>query len=147
MGPGERTVTVDRMKLLETLRSNRDTHTKSYRESVAGYKEQASAALKKQLEAAKKAIDDNAEMIAVKIDRFDPDEPLGDQVVVLGKISFTLEVPKDHTASYDVAIQMAEWEVGETIELTQSQFQCFVMDRWDWKKSFEYLNKSYTGKI
>ena len=27
------------------------------------------------------------------------------------------------TKPYDVAIAMAEWEVGDTIELTQSQFQ------------------------
>ena len=146
MGWNERTVTVNRMKLLETLKANRDQHQKAYRESVAGYREAATEALKKQVAKARKAIEDNAAMIATKIERFDPEDPLSNQVVVLRQTSFTLEVPKDHTKSYDVAIEMAEWEVSENIELTQSQFQCFVMDDWDWKQSFEHLNRSYSQR-
>jgi len=146
MGWNERTVTVNRMKLLETLKSNREKHQKAYREAVAGYREAATEALNEQVAKARMAIEDNAAMIAVKIERFDPDDPLSNQVVVLGQMAFTLEVPKDHTKSYDVAIEMAEWEVDDNIKLTQSQFQCFVMDDWDWKPSFEHLNKSYTQR-
>lgn len=147
MGLSERTVTVNRIKLLETLKANRDKHQSDYHDSLAGYKEQAKDALAKKVERARQSIDDNAEIISRKIDKFDPEEPLANTVIVMQQISFQLEVPKDHTRSYDVAIQMAEWEVGETIELTQSQFQCFVMDDWDWKQKFEHLNKSYTNRM
>jgi hypothetical protein len=144
MGWSERTVTVRRLKLLETLRTNRDQHKKLYEESVAGYRHAAAESLQKQVAKAQKTIADNAAMLSARIDRFDPDDPMPNQVVVLGQVSFTLEVPADHTKSYDVAIEMAEWEVGENIELTQSQFQCFVMDDWDWKPRFDTLNKSYS---
>lgn len=140
----ERTVTVNRMKLLQTLKVNRDKHRKEYIEAVAGYREAAIKALNKKVANAHKTIDDNAAMIAAKIERFDPEHPLPNQVVVLEETSYMLEVPRDHTKSYEVAIEMAEWEVGENIELTQSQFQCFVMDDWDWKQSFQVLSRSYS---
>ncbi len=101
----------------------------------------------KQLARAEKSIKDNEAMILAKLERFDPEDPPSSQMVVLNQIAFHLEVPRDHTKSYDVAIQMAEWEVGETVELTQGQFQCFVMDDWDWKDEFAHLNKRYTSKM
>ena len=142
-GWSERTVTVKRTDLLETLKANRVKHQDAYREAVAGYREEAKQSLLRQVEKARRAIDDNAAMLDSKIDRFDPYDPMQNQVLVLGQVSFTLEVPTDHTKSYDVAISMAEWEVGDTIELTQSQFQCFVLDDWDWKEGFENLSKFY----
>jgi len=39
---------------------------------------------------------------------------------------------------------MAEWEVNDTVELTQSQFQCFVLDDWDWRHEFDVLNARYS---
>jgi hypothetical protein len=146
MGLEERTVTVNRIKLLDTLRENREIHKHAYVESVAGYRSDATTELEKQVSRARKLIADNQAMIAAKIDRFDPDDALQNQVIVLSQVSFFLEVPQDHTRSYDVAIQMAEWEVGENIQLTQSQFQCFVMDDWEWKQKFMHLNKSYSGR-
>ncbi len=144
MGWDERTVTVNRLKLLETLRVNREKHGAEYLQSLAGYKSLASAELEKQFSRAMQTVGENKRMLQTKIDNFDPDDPLQNQVVLIGQIGFTLRVPEDHTRSYDVAIQMAEWEVGDTIALTQSQFQCFVMDDWDWKKDFVLLNKTYS---
>ena len=145
-GWNERTVTVNRNNLLEKLKANRDQHQKAYRESVAGYRQAALKKLKEKVARAQASILDNEAMIAAKIERFDPENPLGDRVIVISQTDFSLEVPRDHTKSYDVAIQMAEWEVGENIELTQSQFQCFVMDDWDWKEKFQHLNVSYTQR-
>ena len=142
----ERTVTVDRLKLLDTLKTNRETHQREYRESVAGYRQAAIKELERQLAKAVRLVQENGSIIRMKIEKFDPDDPLDDLVTVISSISFNLEVPKDHTKSYDVAIEMATWEVSETIELTQSQFQCFVMDDWEWKREFEGLNKTYSGR-
>lgn len=147
MGWDERTVTVNRKKLLETLYTNLKKHKSDYVESVAGYKETATATLNSQIAKARKAIEDSAAIIAMKIEKFDPSDPPSNQMVVLAQHGFTLEVPQDHSKSYEVAIKMAEWEVSDTIELTQSQFQCFVMDDWDWKQSFDTLNTRYSKKF
>jgi hypothetical protein len=143
----ERTVTVDRARLLETLKFNREKHIKEYNEAVAGYKQQAKEQLASLRVKILKSVDENFGLITNKIDAFDPtEESLSDHITLVGTTSFTLQVPKSYEKSYSVAIQMAEWEVAETIQLKQSQFQCFVLDDWDWKTGFEKLSKSYLVK-
>lgn len=144
MGLGERTVTVDRQQLIETLKKNREKHQKDYQDSLDGYKEDASAELAKQVQIAQKKIADNEEMLKNRINNFDPNEPLSDALTVLSSVVLKLKAPRDHTRSYDVAISMAEWEVSETVELTQSQFQCFVLDDWDWTAEFNAINATYS---
>ena len=144
-GWGDREVTVNRQKLLDTLRSNREKHIKEYTEAVAGYKAQATDRLANLKKRIVKDINENFVKIQEKIDKFDPEEPLTDHVTLTSMTSFSLQVPRSYEKSYDIAIQMAEWEVSETITLKQSQFQCFVLDDWEWKVSFEHLNKTYAG--
>lgn len=147
MGLKERTVTVNRPRLLEILQTNREKHRREYQESVEGYKVLAKERLEKLHKRAVASLKDSLELIESKIDGFDPedDEGLTDHVTLINSMSFHLQVPKDYTSAYDVAIQMAEWEVNETVELTQGQFQCFVMDDWDWRSEFNLLNKAYSS--
>lgn len=141
----ERMVTVEKNKLLNTLKVNKANHVEKYKESMSGYQELATEQLEKEFVKAKKRLENSVTMIKSQIDNFNPDEPLLDNIVLLDRVAFTLRAPKNYESSYDVAIEMAEWEVGDTIELTQSEFQKFVMDNWDWKEDFLYLNKSYVG--
>tara|TARA_Y100000034_G_C6879619_1_gene402807 strand:+ start:22 stop:486 length:465 start_codon:yes stop_codon:yes gene_type:complete len=141
----ERTVEVNREKLLETLRENKDKHIREYGEAVRGYKTLAQEKLAALLCVAFRCLADNFDLIKTKIERLNPeDESIRDTVTLLNAMTFSLEVPKDHSKSYEIAIQMAEWEVNETIELTQSQFQCFVLDDWEWTVKFKHLNTVYT---
>lgn len=145
-GWSERTVTVNRSNLIEKLYANREQHQKDYAEALAGYKEQATAAARKAMRRATVDLADAEKAILDKIARFDPEDPVSDQVVLLQAVSFRLPVPQNHSRAYDVAIKMAEWEVADTIEITQSQFQCFVLDDWDWKRDFTHLNKTYSNR-
>lgn len=143
---GERTVTVERERLLATLKTNRTKHQAEYNESLAGYKSLATQRLKTLRDKAVRTIDENFELITRKIERYDPaDRDITDVVTLLSAMTFNLKVPTDHTHAYDVAIDMAEWETNATIELTQGQFQCFVRDEWDWTDEFKHLNKAYTS--
>ena len=144
MGWSERTVTVNRLELLKTLRENKEKHQKEYQESVLGYKELAQEKLKEEAEKATRRIANNLEILFKRIEQFDPENPLDNDVVLLQGVHFSLQVPQDHSNAYEVAIQMAEWETKEEIELTQSQFQCFVMDEWDWMRDFKVLNARYS---
>lgn len=149
-GLSPRKVKVQRLKLLETLKQNLDTHRKEYQESLLAYQSLAKERLHKLQRKAQQALADNFAAIERKIDRFDPeseDHDLSDTVVLLNTLSFNLKVPQDHSRSYEVAIQMAEWEVEETIELTQDQFQAFVLDDWEWQQEFKFLNRSYTEAV
>lgn len=147
MGLPERTVTVNRKNLLEKLRENLTKHRREYEEAVAGYKTLARERLEKTKRKAETALADNFGRIKQKIDRFDPEDEngLADVVTIIQSQSFNLKVPKDHSDAYRVAIQMAEWEVSDTVELTQGQFQCFVLDDWDWQKEFQQVTKMYNS--
>lgn len=148
-GWSERTVTVNRTELLKTLEANREKHRAAYLEAVAGYRVMATEKLDKLRTRALRQLADNFCLVQGKIDKFDPtdEDALGSTVVLLQGLSFTLAVPEDHTKSYDVAIEMARWEVGDTITLTQGQFQCFVLDDWEWQRQFQHLNKTYVGAL
>lgn len=143
----EREVTVDRIKLLETLRANREKHIKEYNEAVIGYKAQALVLLDRLKDQIIESVNWHYVSTQKRIEAFDPDEPMTDHVSLTGSTSFSLKVPRSYERSYDVAIRMAEWEVSETITLKQSQFQCFVLDDWDWKTEFTHLNKAYGVKF
>lgn len=145
-GLGERTVTVKRLDLLEKLKSNRIKHEKDYLDAVSGYKAQAKERLEKLKTKILKAANDNFEVIALKIEQFNPnaENPLSNSISLINETHFTLEVPKSHTRSYDIAIQMAEWEVNDTIELTQAQFQSFVLDDWEWRAKFDLIKSTYS---
>lgn len=149
MGWSERTVTVNRVRLINTLKANQEKHMAEYKEAVAGYQDMIAGRLQALQKKALDKLRDQYSKLVEKIQEFDledPDCPIADRVVLLSEQSISLQVPKDHSRDYQVALEMAEWEVGENVELTQSQFQCFVLDDWDWKRGFEHLNKTYTAK-
>lgn len=141
----EREVTVNRLQLLATLKANREKHIKEYNEAVAGYKEQATERLVSLKSRLLKSVDENFAKIQENISKFNPDEPLQDTIYLTNTTSFSLQVPRSYEKSYDVAIGMAAWEVAETVTLKQSQFQCFVLDDWEWKAAFQNINKTYAG--
>ena len=123
-GMEERVVTVKRDELLQTLKKNKEKHQKAYKEAVDGYKSQAKKRLEKLKESVLKSTEENFIKISRKIEEFDPssEEPLTNTIYILSNTSFNLEVPRSYEKSYDIAIQMAEWEVNETIQLKQSEF-------------------------
>ena len=54
-----------------------------------------------------------------------------------------MRVPRCFKDEYDDAIDMAKWDVRETLVLTYAEFTCFVRDEWDWKSGFEAVSMIY----
>ncbi len=144
-GWDERIVKVPREKLLGTLKKNLEIHRREHDEAMHNYKAVAKGKLAKLHRKAQTDLTVNFDTIGNQIERFDPDDvdAISDVITLISSMTFTLEIPQDHTKSYRMAIEMAEWEVSEYVELTQSQFQCFVLDDWDWSRNFKHLNMSY----
>jgi hypothetical protein len=114
------TTTVDRDKLIITLRTNRDKHAEIVKEANAGY-------LKAALEAARNCIDALSGGKAVSIQKY------------------VLQVPVDYTSAYDTVINMLEWSTDEKITLQADEFRQFVQDQWDWKDGFVSSNAGYSA--
>lgn len=110
-------VDVSKTQLLEQLTTNRQKHLDDYTEAHAKYREKAISELEKWL---RHAVDGGR--IAKSLD---------------------LQEPVSHLADYDRAIQMVEWSTGDTVELSERDFQQYVMDDWGWKAIFAATNSSY----
>lgn len=114
------TTTVDRKKLLETLKSNLERHTAIVQEAKNGYIEKAKKALEKKLNQLKE-----------------------NKIVSL---TFTLYPPTDYSEIYKSAIQMLEWNSSESVELHAGEFRQLVQDEWDWTDSFLASSMQYSNQ-
>ncbi len=131
MGWEDREVKVRRTELLEVLKKNRAAHVKEYDEACRDYR---SAALLK--------IDEVFEEVRGQINRLKE----GQTIAVVG-LHFGLNPPVSHEKAYDQIIRMMEMSVDDEIQLTGSQFACFVMDDWDWKQQWAAGNTVYKAAL
>jgi hypothetical protein len=116
-------VNVKREKLLAALRSNLEKHKADYATAMEGYGEAKAQKLAALADAANAAVKDNCEE--------------NREVVHEAYRGFNnLIRPCDHSESYELAIEIMEWETEDEIELSINDFQCYVRDKWDWKEAF-----------
>lgn len=114
------TVTVEKQKLLSTLKENRAEHRQIFEKAQVAYREAMVEELDRALQEAKDG---------KKITRV-----------------FTLPVPEDHTDDFDTAISMVEWEVNSTVELEYGEFEQYVLGKWRWRASFAANTQSYVAQ-
>lgn len=115
-----KTVTVKKAELLEKLRSNRQRHHELYLKAEEGYRITVIEELNRQLMLAQKGVPTRRYI------EFDP--------------------PSDHTDDYDLAIQMLEMSVSETVTIEAHELQCYVRDKWPWFSETLIKNTAYAAK-
>lgn len=142
----ERTVQVNRMDLILKLKANRTAHFDAYNVAIEGYCEMAKEKLADAHVKAKLKLEENVRRGMESLDKFDPSQPgtQSDYITLVDAISVTLKVPRNFTKEYDAAIDMAEWDVRDELELTHAEFQCFVRDVWDWTNEFMAVSATYS---
>jgi hypothetical protein len=111
------TVMVEKARLLDTLRLNRDEHRAIFEKAQGVYRER----------------------MIEELDRALAEAKAGRKIVR----AFSLPVPEDHTDDFNTAIAMVEWEVGNTIALEQHDFEQYVLNQWHWRASFAANTGSY----
>ena len=117
---GRKGTRINREKLLEILKKNRETHRTTFEKAQVGYRAAVIEELEKSLADARsnKRIRRIIELI----------EPL------------------DETKSYDKIIRMLELSVDDVITLDERDFGRYVMDEWEWSDQFSTSNAAYTGQ-
>lgn len=113
------TITVNKAKLLTTLQENRNAHRNLFLTAQVIFRDKVIQTLDRHLEEAR----------------------AGGQI----KLWIHLPEPEDHTASFDQAIAMVQWAEGDTIDLTEKDFQRYVLNNWEWQQSFAANTQSYVG--
>lgn len=134
-------IVVEKEKLLNILKENKEQHIKDYKEAMKGYRVGVVAGLEKLVDTAKdfvKEVEDALE-----------DARNGGEM----KVVFRLELwapfndlikPESHEEEYKLAFDMIELDVDTKVELTKGEFKQFVNDEWDWSENF---NLQVTGSL
>ena len=105
--------------VLETLKTNREQHIEIVKEATQGYK----VALRKEL---------NSKLAQLDAGKWP-------------NTHSALAKPQSYVAEYDSAIEMLGMTSDETLELDQSAFQCYVLNKWAWMGGFLTSNSQYSG--
>lgn len=113
-------VKISKTVLLETLKKNRKAHRDIFLEAQEGYRMEAIKILDEALKDAR----ENRKIITY----------------------INLTVPVDQTSDYDRAIKMVEMSIDENIEISESDFACYILDDWSWKSNFLASNTMYLKK-
>jgi len=150
----ERTIEVNRRELLKTLLENKERHIQDYEAAVEGYKRHLLQKIQTAYEDTKKIIGNKHKKsidLAESLESVEDIEKQTDFFIFNGPIVITLifhslsdmRVPRCYSKEYDAAIEIANWDVRDTIELTHAEFTCFVRDLWDWKMEFNTISQLY----
>lgn len=51
--------------------------------------------------------------------------------------------PIDKTNDYDRALEMLQMSVDDVVEISDTEFQCFVQDQWAWTQQAFMSNTKY----
>ena len=143
-----RNVEVNRLRLIETLKANREKHVADYNEAMAGYKASLLEKVDKAFADAKEDLERRYSKVRNKVQNL-KDEDISSQqdyFTVVPAVSLEMKVPRSYEEEYNTAIDNAEWDVNETLTLTFAQFNCFVRDKWDWKVEFAHVTNLYKSQ-
>lgn len=116
---GNRTISVDKKKLIEKIRENKANHIVEFKEAVINYK----------AEALRQLTDLQNKVLGGALD-----------------IKLNLVTPIDNSANYDNIIEMFEWEVNDTVTLEQNEFIEYVQDETSFAITAKMSNMAYSHR-
>lgn len=143
-----RIVKVNRQRLIETLTKNRESHIAAFNEAMSGYKALALSKIDEAFQGLDERLAKRKEEIVDRVNSFTAEtaDKFADYFVLLEQVALNLKVPTSYAEAYDAAIDMANFDTRDELELTGAEFQCFCRDVWDWSYEFSATNFTYTGK-
>ena len=115
---GSRVMTVKKADLIEQIIENKEAHIIAYAKAVEAYKAEALKQLKKLTD------DVNNGSVTIKLN---------------------LTTPVDNRNNYDKIISMFEWDILEEVELTQQEFNEYILDETEAARHAFLSNSMYLG--
>lgn len=124
---------MNRMALLDIVRSNLEKHTTEYKEAVDGYRIEVLRVLK-----------ENARRAKMNTTAFEKDPTMK-----LSNLNAMLQMPtapQTYEKEYGRAIRMLELSVDAEIDVEEDVFNQLVLDEWSWKQMFAATTSLYNKK-
>jgi len=115
---GNRTIKVIKADLIKKINENKETHIKAYAKAEIAYKKEA---LKQLSELTEKV--NNGDM----------------------KVRLNLTTPVDNRNNYDKIIGMFEWDVEDEVELSQQEYNEYILDETEAARHALMSNSAYLG--
>jgi ATP phosphoribosyltransferase len=107
--------------LIKRIEANMETHESTYETAVEEFNKQQLKLLEELVEKARKG---------VPVDR-----------LALSR----MPVPENHIGDYNRALEMLKMETREKIELTDYEFNRYVLDEWEWTRNFTANTVAYAA--
>ena len=118
MRHGDRTINVNKEKLIAQILANKENHVKEYEKAVVAYKKEALKQLAEQTKRVEEgALDAKLELIE----------------------------PVNNAKNYDKIVDMFQWEENEIVELSQDEFREYVQDETEFAQRAKMSNAYYIG--
>lgn len=111
-----RKVTITRMRLLETLVSNRAKHKAEYLEAMEGWH-------------------NRVKLSALDFADYVKNTPV-QKISFQSLVAVREDRPKSYLKAYDEAIELFEWDEVDQVTLTMQEFRSYIADKWDWTEDF-----------
>lgn len=110
-------ITVDKAELKKTLETNREKHRQTFLTAQEVFRTKVIETLDERLRIARE----------------------GGRIDLL----IMLPEPQDYTESFDRAISMVDWAQGDSITLSEKDFQRYVLNDWEWARAFAASTQAY----
>lgn len=117
---GNRTITVNKAKLIAKIKENKQNHIKAYAKAVIAYKKEALSKLAELTKLAKS----------------------GDMT-----LNLHLTTPMNNIENYDKIVAMFEWDVNEEVTLEQNEFNEYVQDETEFARHANLSNSMYLSNF
>lgn len=111
-----REITVNKQKLIDKIKENKENHIVEYGKAVEAYKKEAKRQLDEQL------------------------KKLSDGSLTL---RLNLVTPSNKAEEYDKILSMFSWEENDIVKLSQGEFNQYILDETDFAISAKIQNSTY----
>lgn len=118
----QRSVNVDRSKLLDALKTNREIHKTEYAQALIAFKTRLLADL---------------EAALLKVDEAEPAK--------LKNFELDVDFPMNHDQEFGDIIDMLEHSTDSVINIDSESFKAYFNNEWNWSHSFKNSISNYAS--
>jgi hypothetical protein len=146
-------VIIDKRQLLSIIKDNLEKHDAIYEVACSGFWQAAQEKLNNKKAKFEQTLNDlnkefsfHFDIVQTNLDKKDRNLSLPSRIgesFLSFDYNLGLNYSENHSDDYKRTIRMLELSVADKIQLTQSEFDAYVLNNWTWKNSFNSTNLTY----
>ena len=146
---------INRQSLLEILKDNKRKHDALLEVATSGYWQVCKQKIEEKQQKFNQYLSDLSSDFDIESDKILNKISLKENISnyryipIQAQMDYSLDLkyPEDHSAEYERAIRSIELNVYDKIELTEQEFNQYVMNDWSWKNSFVTSSQGYINHV